>query len=166
LCPTYFHWTSSTQPPWIIDGRGRAQRCFYVGALSQRRFYARSHRDVFTCACSHRYTFTWALPYRWLHACSLTDAYLRALAGSLLCTFTKCDARAHSALGDLWQRSGAASPCRRPCMAGAAQAELREGGGGPESPSANPKASGLSLGKRCSTPGQRFERVGGTRRMC
>jgi hypothetical protein len=47
-------------------------------------------------------------------------------------------------------------------MAGAAQAELREGGGGPESPSANPKASGLSLGKRCPTPGQRFERVGGT----
>jgi hypothetical protein len=96
LCPTYFHWTSSTQPPWIIDGRGRAQRCFYVGALSQRRFYARSHRDVFTCACSHRYTFTWALPYRWLHACSLTDAYLRALAGSLLCTFTKCDAHSQN----------------------------------------------------------------------
>jgi hypothetical protein len=47
-------------------------------------------------------------------------------------------------------------------MAGAAQAELREGGGGPESPSANPKASGLSLGKRCPTPGQRFQRVGGT----
>jgi hypothetical protein len=47
-------------------------------------------------------------------------------------------------------------------MAGAAQAELREGGGGPESPSANPKASGLSLGKKCPTPGQRFERVGGT----
>jgi hypothetical protein len=47
-------------------------------------------------------------------------------------------------------------------MAGAAQAELREGGGGPESPSANPKDSGLSLGKRCPTPGQRFKRVGGT----